>query len=101
MSHHQALPPSRQRIPSARAGDAAGMHTEHDRQAAGGVDREQLDRQITEMYRDVANETGRDLHFPTGRPLAETLGYPPRCAHGMNSFLDRDYGLALARLRRG
>ena len=35
------------------------------------------------------------------RPLSEALGYPPLCAHGMNSFADRGYDLALARLRRG
>ena len=101
MSHHQVLPTSRRLIPFACAGDAAGMQTNTTYPTPGGVDREQLDRQITEMYRDVANEAGRDLHFPTGRPLAEAVGYPPRCAHGMNSFTDRDYGLALARLRRG
>jgi SAM-dependent methyltransferase len=28
------------------------------------------------MYRDVANETAPDLHFPTERPLAQGLGYP-------------------------
>ena len=42
----------------------------------GELDPEELDRHIAEMYRDVANEAGRDLHFPTGRPLAEALGYP-------------------------
>ena len=72
----------------------------------GGVDREQLDRQITEMYRDVANEAGRDLHFPTGRPLAETLGYPADLlgrlpAHAVNSFAGVGYHLGLARLLPG
>jgi hypothetical protein len=43
---------------------------------AGGVDPQELDRHIAEMYRDVANEGSRELHFPTGRPLAEALGYP-------------------------
>jgi hypothetical protein len=74
MSHHQALPTSRRPIPSACAGDATGMQPNTTYPAAGGGDREQLDRQITEMYRDVANEPGRDLPFPIGRPLAETLG---------------------------
>jgi hypothetical protein len=32
-----------------------------------GVDPQELDRHIAEMYRDVANEAGRDLHFPTER----------------------------------
>ena len=42
----------------------------------------------------------RDLPLHT-RPLGEARGYPPLCAHGMNSFADRGYDLALARLRRG
>ena len=37
---------------------------------------DELTRHITEMYRDVANETVQDLHFHTGRDLAEELGYP-------------------------
>ena len=100
MSHHQALPTSRQPIPFACAGDAAGMHTEHHIQAAGGVAPEALDRHIAEMYRDVATEEPRPAP-PRAGPLGEAVGYRPLCAHGMNSFADRDYGLALARLRRG
>ena len=70
------------------------------------MDPEELDRQITEMYRDVANEAGRDLHFPTGRPLAETLGYPADLlgrlpAHAVNSFAGVGYHLGLARLLPG
>ena len=34
-------------------------------------------------------------------PLAEAPGYPPLCAHGMNSLTDRGYDQALARLHRG
>jgi arsenite methyltransferase len=52
------------------------MHMNTTNRTAGGVDLQALDRHIAEMYRDVANEAGRDLHFPTGRPLAEALGYP-------------------------
>ena len=77
------------------------MHTKTTHPTPEGADPEELDRHIAQMYREVANDADRDLHFPTGRPLAEALGYPPLCAHGMNSFTDRDYGLALARLRRG
>ena len=40
------------------------------------VDPEELDRQIAEMYRDVASEADRELHFPTGRSLAEALRNP-------------------------
>lgn len=72
----------------------------------GGVDPQELDRHIAEMYRDVANEAGRDLHFPTGRPLAEALGYPTELldrlpAEAVNSFAGVGYHLGLARLLRG
>ena len=71
-----------------------------------GVDPEELDRHIAEMYRDVANEAGRDLHFPTGRPLAEALGYPTELldrlpAQAVNSFAGVGYHLGLARLLPG
>jgi arsenite methyltransferase len=73
---------------------------------AVGVDREELDRHIAEMYRDVANEAGRDLHFPTGRPLAEALGYPADLldrlpTRAVNSFAGVGYHLGLARLLPG
>jgi arsenite methyltransferase len=42
---------------------------------APGVDAHELARHIAEMYRDVANEAVRDLHFHTGRGIAEALGY--------------------------
>ena len=100
MSHHQALPTSRQLVPFACAGDAAGMHTEHHMQAAGGMDPEEIDDQAAEMDRGGATEEPRPAP-PRVRSLGEAVGYPPLCAHGMNSFTDRDYGLAVARLRRG
>jgi hypothetical protein len=76
------------------------MHTEHHIQAAGGVAPEARDDQGTEVRRGVA--AGEPRPAPAhARPLGEALGYPPVCAHGMNSFTDGDYGLALARLRRG
>src|SRR3954470_1402609 len=82
------------------------MPTNTTRPAAIGVDREELDRHIAEMYRDVANETGRDLHFPTGRPLAEALGYPAELldrlpAEAVSSFAGVGYHLGLARLLPG
>ena len=46
-----------------------------DRRLAG-VDPDELARHIARMYRDVANEAVHDLHFHTGRGLAEALGYP-------------------------
>src|SRR5205807_8603435 len=54
------------------------MHTNTTQPAPRGVDPEELDRHIAQMYRDVANEADRDLHFPTGRPLAQALGYESR-----------------------
>ncbi len=76
------------------------MHTEHHIQVAGGVDPEARDDQVAEMYRGVATEAPRPAP-PRARPLGETVGHPPLCAHGMNSFADGGYDLALARLRHG
>jgi hypothetical protein len=73
MSHHQALPTSRRPIPSACAGNATGMQPNTTYPAAGGGDRERLDRQITEMYRDVADEEPHPAP-PDACRLAETLG---------------------------
>ena len=82
------------------------MQTNTTYPVAGGVDPQELDRHIAEMYRDVANEAGRDLHFPTGRPLAEALGYPADLldrlpAQAVNSFAGVGYHLGLARLLPG
>ena len=96
MSHHQALPTSRRLIPFACAGDAAGTQTNTTYPAPGGADRDGLGDKAAQMDRGVATEE------PHSAPLyARRLGYSPLCAHGMNSLTDRDYGLALARLRRG
>jgi arsenite methyltransferase len=72
----------------------------------GGVDPQELDSHIAEMYREVANEAGRDLHFPTGRLLAEALGYPAELldrlpAEAVNSFAGVGYHLGLAGLLPG
>ncbi|MGZ6637854.1 MAG: methyltransferase domain-containing protein [Solirubrobacteraceae bacterium] len=82
------------------------MHTTTTGLPAGGVNREELDRHIAEMYRDVANEAGRSLHFPTGRPLAEELGYPAGLldrlpAGAVSSFAGVGYHLDLAGLLAG
>src|SRR3954468_13343784 len=70
------------------------------------VDPAELDRHITQMYRDVATEATRDLHFPTGRPLADTLGYPADLlsrlpARAVDSFAGVGYHFDLARLLPG
>ena len=73
------------------------MHTENHIQAAGGVDPEALAGHVAKLHRDMAGEEPR----PPAHPLGEAFGYPPLCVHGMSSFADRGYDLALARLRRG
>jgi hypothetical protein len=45
------------------------MQTNFKYSLQAGVDPEELDRQIADMFRDVANEPAEDLHFPTNRPL--------------------------------
>ena len=42
---------------------------------AAKVDREQLRKQISDKYTDVALEPAKGFHFHTGRPLAIMLGY--------------------------
>jgi SAM-dependent methyltransferase len=82
------------------------MQTEHTHQIEPthpGVDPEELARHIAEMYRDVANEVDTDLHFPTGRSLAEELGYPTALldqlpAEAVRSFAGVGYHFGLARL---
>jgi arsenite methyltransferase len=71
-----------------------------------GVDRDELDRHITRMYRAVANEEDTELHFPTGRPIAEALGYPAELldqlpAAAVRSFAGVGYHFGLARLLPG
>jgi arsenite methyltransferase len=82
------------------------MHTNTTHRDPQGVDPEELDRHIAEMYRDVAIEAVRALHFPTGRPLAEALGYPADLldrlpVEAVNSFAGVGYHLGLARLLPG
>ncbi len=68
---------------------------------ASPVDTDDLDRHITQMYRDVADEAFDDLHFFTGRPIAEAVGYPPALldrlpAGAVASFAGVGYHLDLA-----
>jgi arsenite methyltransferase len=70
------------------------------------LDTGELARHIADMYRDVANEAVRYLHFHTGRDLAERLGYPADLLgwlpdQAVNSFAGVGYHLSLARLRPG
>jgi SAM-dependent methyltransferase len=82
------------------------MHTNTPHLTPGTVDLEALYREIAAMYRDVANENVRDLHFPTGRRLAEALGYPADLLDALpvgavTSFAGVGYHLGLARLLPG
>src|SRR5438046_10334371 len=44
--------------------------------ASSLVDRELLEAQVKDMYRQVAREEEAELHFAVGRELALRLGYP-------------------------
>jgi hypothetical protein len=44
--------------------------------ASSLVDREVLEAQVKDMYRQVAREQDAALHFEVGRPLASRVGYP-------------------------
>ena len=56
----------------------------------------------TQPFDTIRRQPGRTRPAPPhAGALAEAPGYPPLCAHGMNSLTDRGYDLALRRLRRG
>ena len=81
-------------------------HTHTTNATPGTVDPRELERRIAEMYRDVANEAARDLHFPTGRALAVRLGYPTDLldqlpAQAVRSFAGVGYHFGLADLLPG
>src|SRR4051795_3979248 len=70
------------------------------------IDADELARHIEQMYREVANETVGDLHFHTGRGLAEALGYSADLldrlpAGAVSSFAGVGYHLGLANLVAG
>jgi SAM-dependent methyltransferase len=74
--------------------------------ASSLVDRELLESQVKEMYRQVAREEDAGLHFEVGRPLAEHLGYPAELLdaippEALASFAGVGYHLDLAVLSPG
>ena len=82
------------------------MQTETSPNSAAAVDPGELDRHIAQTYRDVANGADRELHFPTGRSLAQALGYPASLldkvpAEAASSFAGVGYHFGLARLLTG
>ena len=74
--------------------------------ASSLVDRDQLEAQVQEMYRQVAREEEAELHFAVGRPLALRVGYPSELldaipAEALASFAGVGYHLDLAALAPG
>jgi arsenite methyltransferase len=74
--------------------------------ASSLVDRELLEAQVRDMYRQVAREEEAELHFAVGRPLAQRLGYPNELldaipAEALASFAGVGYHLGLASLEPG
>ena len=70
------------------------------------VETADLESRVKEMYRQVAEEEDADLHFETGRGLAEHLGYPQDLLDGvpaeaLDSFAGVGYHLDLASLESG
>ena len=74
--------------------------------ASSLVDREVLETQVQDVYRQVAREEEAELHFAVGRPLALRLGYPGELldaipAEALASFAGVGYHLDLAALVPG
>src|SRR5437868_14047318 len=74
--------------------------------ASSLVDREVLEAQVQDMYRQVAREDKAELHFAVGRPLALRLGYPSELldaipAEALASFAGVGYHLDLRALSPG
>jgi arsenite methyltransferase len=74
--------------------------------ASSLVDRDVLEAQVKDMYRQVAREEEAELHFAVGRPLALRIGYPSELldtipAEALASFAGVGYHLDLAGLESG
>src|SRR5215468_8837351 len=74
--------------------------------ASSLVDRQLLEAQVQDMYRQVAREEEAQLHFAVGRQLALRLGYPSELldaipAEALASFAGVGYHLDLAALEPG
>jgi arsenite methyltransferase len=70
------------------------------------VDGDELESRVKEMYRQVADEADADLHFETGRGLAERLGYPSDALdripeEALESFAGVGYHIDLAEISDG
>ena len=74
--------------------------------ASSLVDREVLETQVKDMYRQVAREQEAQLHFAVGRQIALRVGYPISLldaipAEALASFAGVGYHLDLAELAPG
>jgi ubiquinone/menaquinone biosynthesis C-methylase UbiE len=74
--------------------------------ASSLVDRDLLEAQVKDMYRQVAREQDHELHFEVGRPLALHVGYPSELLdaippEALASFAGVGYHLDLAALAPG
>jgi len=70
------------------------------------VDVDQLEAEVTEMYRHVARGDATELHFEVGRAVAERVGYPRALldaipGDALASFAGVGHHLDLAALRPG
>lgn len=70
------------------------------------VETEELESRVKAMYRQVADEADAELHFETGRGLAERLGYPTEVldaipTEAIDSFAGVGYHFDLASLAAG
>ena len=69
------------------------------------VDVALLKSEIKKTYASVSAEPGKDFIFPTGRPWAEDLGYPPELANVPETAVESFAGVAnpwkLGRLEAG
>jgi SAM-dependent methyltransferase len=86
--------------------EAAYAETLPQADASELVDAGELETAVKEMYRHVAREESAELHFETGRELAEHLGYPPGLLdrippEAVASFAGVGYHLDLAALQPG
>ena len=61
---------------------------------SAGVDVEILKREIKKTYASVSQEPEKDFVFPTGRPWAEDLGYPPQLANVPEASVESFAGVA-------
>ena len=70
------------------------------------IDKEELEKKVKDMYRDVALNPKGEFHFEMGRNLAERLGYSPEDldripAESIESFAGVGYYFDLAGIKPG